>query len=60
MNRSLITCLPPINMGDIQENWVTSRNDPNGHLKYNLQLKTKDVGGGTVMGGYQTKHGKQG
>ena len=33
-------------MGQIQENWVTSQNGQKLHMKYHLQLKTKDVGGG--------------
>lgn len=29
-------------MGETQENWVTHLNGPNPHLKYHLQLKTKE------------------
>lgn len=33
-------------MGQIQEIWVTDQNGQKPHMKYRLQLKTKDVGGG--------------
>ena len=44
-NRSLITCIPPVYMEDIQENWVIPWNGPSYHLKCHLQLNIKGVGG---------------
>ena len=49
-------------MGETQGNWIILKNGPSHHLKYHLQLKTKDVGWGggrPVMGAYQEKHSKQ-
>ena len=57
-NRSLISCRPSVYMGDNQENWVTPTNGPSNHLKYHLQLKSKEdvgAGGGTVTGGWRGK-----
>lgn len=47
-------------MGKSQEDWVTPPNDPSHHVKYYLQLKTKeDVGVEALMGDYQEKLTKQ-
>jgi len=59
-NKTLITCIPSVYMWETQEYWVTPQNGQSHHLKYHLQLKTKDVGGGeSVVGAYQEKHSKQ-
>ena len=51
-NRSLIICVPPLYMGNTQENWVTPQ-----MAKYHLQLKRKEgvcrrgeMGGGAGQG----------
>ena len=41
-NRSLITCIRPVYKRDTQENWKTPWNGPCHHLKYHLQLNTKE------------------
>lgn len=59
--QSLIICIPPVYMVEIQENWVTCQNDGRLHLKYHFQLKTKDIEGGKpVMGSYQEEQSKLG
>lgn len=48
-------------MGDAQENWVSPPDASSYHLRYHLQLKTKDAGNGEPgVEGYQEKHSKQG
>lgn len=39
---SLLTCIPPVYMGDTKENWETPRGSPSHHPKHHLQLKTKE------------------
>ena len=47
--------MPPLHMGDTQENRVILWNGPSHHLKYHLQLKTKDdLAGEPVTGGFQS------
>lgn len=60
-NKSLITCLFPVYMGETQENRVAQQNGRSHHRKYHLQLKTKDVRGrGVSQGGDQEKHSDKG
>ena len=49
-------------MGETQENWVTPWNSESHHLKYHLQLKTREDAevGESFMGGYQEKYIKWG
>ena len=50
-------------MRDTQENRAIPQTGSSHHLKWHLQLKTKDArveGGHPVMGGYQEKLSKQG
>ena len=55
--------IPPVYMGETEENWVTLQNGPSHHLKDHLHLKTKENVGGKsvepVIGGYQIKQSKQ-
>ena len=37
------------NAGETQENWETDKNGPNPHLKYHLQLKTKEDAGDSEL-----------
>ena len=46
-------------MRETQGNWVTPWNGPSHHLKYRLQLKTKEYVEGAGLGGDQEKHSKQ-
>lgn len=44
-NTSLVTCIPPVYMGQAQENWVTLWSGGSPHLKYQLHLKIKEDAG---------------
>ena len=66
-NTGLIRYIPPVFMGDTQEEWVTAPppSGPSHQLKYHLQIKTKeDVmasgEGGASYRRLSVKHSKQG
>lgn len=56
---SVNTAIPPVYMEDTQKKLSNSMKYPKHHLKYHLQLKTKEdleVDVGSLMGGYQETH----
>lgn len=47
--------MPPVYVRDAEGNWVTPCKSSRHHLKYLLQLKTKNAGGGRGWGGWREK-----
>ena len=52
-----MTCIPPVYMGDTQEN---GQKWPKPPFKYHVWLNTNDTGRRPLVGGYQEEHNEQG